>query len=345
MDKILFGKTKDNKDVFCYKLYDNQNHISILSYGATIQSLVVKNSNDELIDVVLGFDNLSQYEQLENRTFMGAVCGRYANRIANASFYVNGEKYDLLKNNNGNCLHSGIYGFDKEIFELESFTDNSITLFALSPDGSGGFPGDIALKVKYTFKDNILQIEYFATTTKPCPINITNHSYFNLLGKGDILSHKLKLNSNYYMNVDDNGLANGLISKTTDSPFDFSSPKELSSAITHVQKSQPSIAGIDHHFYANVEAYDYRYFATLSAPDDSLFMDIYTNQSGAQIYTGNFIPDVTSKFGKISKFSGVCIETQLVPNSMSFPYLPSPILKDNETYYHKTSFKFYNSLN
>lgn len=340
MDKILFGKTKTNKDVFLYKLYDNQNYISIMSYGATIQSLVI-NNNNELVDVVLGFDNLSQYEQLEDRTFMGAVCGRYANRIADASFYIEGKKYNLLKNNNGNCLHSGISGFDKEIFEVESFTDNSITLAAISFDGSGGFPGDIALKVKYTFKDMVLLIEYFATTTKPCPINITNHSYFNLLGKGNVLSHKLKLNSNYYMNVDDNGLANGLISKTIDSPFDFSSPKELSSAITHVQKSQPSIAGIDHHFYANVEAYDYRYFATLSAPDDSLSMDVYTNQSGAQIYTGNFIPNITSKSGEISKFSGICIETQSVPNAMSFPYLPSPILKDNETYYHKTAFKFY----
>ncbi len=341
MDKILFGKTKDNKDVFLYKLYDNQNHISILSYGATIQSLAIKNNNDELVDVVLGFDNLSQYEQLEDRTFMGAVCGRYANRIAYASFYIDGKKYNLLKNNNGNCLHSGISGFDKEVFEVESFTDNSITLAAISFDGAGGFPGDIALKVKYTFKDTILLIEYFATTTKPCPINITNHSYFNLLGKGNVLSHKLKLNSNYYMNVDDNGLANGLISKTIDSPFDFSSPKELSGAITHVQKSQPSIAGIDHHFYANLEAYDYRYFGTLSAPDDSLSMDVYTNQSGAQIYTGNFIPDTASKSGEISKFSGICIETQSVPNAMSFPYLPSPILKDNETYYHKTAFKFY----
>lgn len=341
MKKKYFGTTKNNRDIYCYTLYDNENYINILNYGATIQSLVLKNNKNELVDVVLGFDNLNQYENQEDRAYIGAVCGRYANRIENGSFFIDGHEYNLQKNNNGNCLHSGYSGFDNEVFEVREFNDNSITLSILSPDGDGGFPGELSSNVKYTFKYSSLLIEYFANTTKDCPINITNHSYFNLLGQGDILSHKLKLNSQYYMNVDNNGLANGIISNAVDSPLDFSDFKELKTATNHIKNIQPSIGGIDHHFYINVGPYDYKYFATLCAPDNSLFMDVYTNQCGAQIYTGNSIVDTQSKSGLISKFSGICIETQSVPNSMSFSYLPSPILKSNQSYYHKSGFIFY----
>ncbi|MGL6106699.1 aldose epimerase family protein [Romboutsia sp.] len=339
--KSFFGTTKDNKEVFCYTLYDNDNYMNILNYGATIQSLVIKNNRDELVDVVLGFDNIEQYEEKENRTYMGAVCGRYANRIANGRFYINGDEYNLTKNNNGNCLHSGYSGFDTAIFEVEDFKEDSVTLSLLSPDSEGGFPGDFSLKVKYTFKNNSLLVEYFATTTKDCPTNLTNHSYFNLLGKGTILSHKLKIDSDYYMNVDDNGLANGNISNSNNSPFDFTNFKEVQIGVKYAKKIQPSVAGIDHHFYVNITPDDYKYFATLCAPDDSLHMDVYTNQCGGQIYSGNYIPDLQAKNGIITKHSGLCIETQSVPNAMSFSYLPSPILKSEQDYYHKTGFIFY----
>lgn len=341
MEKSFFGITKNNNKIFCYTLYDNENYINILNYGATIQSLVIKNNKDELIDVVLGFDNIDQYEEQENRTYMGAICGRYANRIANGKFYIDGNEYNLQKNNNENCLHSGNSGFDSAIFKVDDFTKDSITLSLLSPDGEGGFPGDFDLKVKYTFKNNSLLIEYFATTTKDCPVNLTNHAYFNLLGKGNILNHKLKLNSNHYMNVDNNGLANGNISTSINTPFDFTNLNELKYAIDYSKSMQPSVGGIDHHFYVNIAPEDYRYFATLCAPDDSLHMDVYTNQCGAQIYTGNYIPNLKAKNIMISKFSGICIETQSVPNAMSFSYLPSPILKAKQNYYHKSGFNFY----
>lgn len=333
MKKTLFGVTKSNEEVFCYSLFDNKNYVNILNYGATIQSLVIKNKNNEFVDVVLGFDNISQYEQEKNRTFMGAVCGRYANRIAHGCFYINGQKYNLAKNDNGNCLHGGKNGFDKCIFQVDDFTKNSITLSLLSKDGDSGFPGDLLLKVKYTFKDNTLTIEYFATTTKDCPVNITNHSYFNLMGKGDILTHKLQLNSNYYMDTNVNGLANGNIVKTALTPFDFSTCKEINEATKFMD--------IDHHFYINPSTTYHSKLGTLIAPDNSLSMDIYTDQCGAQIYTGNSIVDNISKCGAISKYSGICFETQSVPNAMEFSYLPSPILKVNEQYSHRSDYKFY----
>jgi len=241
--------------------------------------------------------------------------------------------YNLLKNNNGNCLHGGESGFDKCFFKVDEFTESSILLSLLSNDGHSGFPGDLSLKVRYTLKNNTLTVDYFATTTKDCPVNITNHSYFNLMGKDNILTHELELNSNYYMDTDINGLSNGKIRKTLDTPFDFSKSKEIKSAIDFME--------IDHHFYINPAPSYYSKFATLKAPDHSLCMDVFTNQCGAQIYTGNSIVDTNSKSGRISKYSGLCIETQSVPNALEFSYLPSPILKENQEYLHKSEFIFY----
>ena len=342
MEKQFFGTDKNGNEIFKYTLTDaNGNSLSVLNYGATIQSLIVTDKNGVKKDVVLGFDNLARYEDNNSRTYFGAVVGRVANRIANGQFWVEGEKYTLAQNNGNHCLHGGIDGFDKKFFDLTDAEDEYMTFSTFSMGGEEGFPGNISLSVKYTFRNSLLMIEYLATTTATCPVNLTNHMYFNLDGKGDILGHKLQLNSRYYMPVDDSVLATGTVVPVDGTAFDFQTEKTLGENIIAAKEAQPAVGGIDHHFFCDNAISEYRKFGTLTASDDSLKMDIFTNQCGAQIYTGNFIPEMKAKDRYVGKFSGVTMETQLAPNNLNNSHLQSMLLHRGQQYYHKTGFRFY----
>lgn len=342
MEKHFFGVDKNGNEIFKYVLTDNLgNKLSVLNYGATIQSLTVKNSKGEYVDVVLGFDNLQQYENDENRTYFGAVCGRVAGRIENAQFYIEGEKYTLIKNNGNHCLHGGVDGFDKKFFDLTDADDDYMTFSLFSADGEEGFPGNISLSVRYTFRNGLLMIEYLAQTTASCPVNITNHSYFNLNGDGNILNHRLMLNSHFYMQCNDDCMSNGIVSPSTGTAFDFLQEKTLNSQIALATQQQPAINGIDHFFFCDNAVSEYRKFGTLTASDNSLKMDIFTNQCGAQIYTGNSIPNIVGKGNRLGKYSGIAIETQYAPGNLTYSHLPGMILHRGQQYYHKTGFRFY----
>ncbi len=339
MEKELFG-THNGIDVYKYTLKDDEgNSISVLNYGATIQSLVIKNSNGEFVDVVLGFNTLEEYKN--HSAYFGAVCGRVCNRIQDAKFYIEGEEYNLIKNNANACLHGGFVGFDKLHFDLTNIDTDFLEFSVFSMDNDEGFPGNVSLKVKYTFKNKLLLIEYTATSTKTTPLNITNHTYFNLDGKGDIKNHSLQLNSNFYMPVFDDGVATGEVLKTKNTPFDFKEFKKLGDTINLLKVNQPAVNGLDNHFFIDYAKSMYRKFGTLKNEDESLFMDIYSNQTGTQIYTGNFIDDMMAKNNKVGEYSGVAIETQLPANNLNFSYLPSMLLNKGEVYKHKTGFKFY----
>ncbi len=342
MEKQFFGIDKNGNEIFKYTLTDeNGNSLSVLNFGATIQSLMVTDKNGVKKDVVLGFDNLEQYESDEDRTYFGAVCGRVANRIANGEFYVEGEKYTLVQNNDVNCLHGGKDGFDKKFFDLTDREEDYMTFSTFSEAGEEGFPGNLSLSVKYTFRHGLLMIEYLATTTATCPVSLSNHTYFNLNGGGDILDHKLQLNSHYYMTVADNGLATGTVLPVNGTEFDFLTEKTLGENVKKAAENQPPVAGLDHHFFRDNGISEYRKFGTLTAGDDSLKMDIFTNQCGAQIYTGNFIPHMFAKDRQVGRYSGVAIETQFPPNNLNFSHLPNMLLHRGETYYHKTGYRFY----
>lgn len=342
MEKHFFGISKDGNEIFKYTLTDeNGNSLSVLNYGATIQSLIITDKNGVQKDIVLGFDTLEEYENDKDRTYFGAVCGRVANRIENAEFFIDGEKYILAKNNGNNCLHGGLNGFDKKFFELTESTKEHLTFTAFSGDGEEGFPGNLTLSVKYTFRNNLLLIEYIAETSRTCPVSLTNHTYFNLDGQGDIKNHKLQLNSHFYMKVNDDGLANGLVVPVENTPFDFTKEKNLGERIEEAKLLQPSVNGIDHHFFCDTSLSEYRKFGTLSASDSSLKMDIFTNQCGAQIYTGNFIPDMKGKNLNLTKHSGVAIETQFAPNNLNYSHLANMLLHRGEVYFHKTGYRFY----
>ena len=342
MEKHFFGTDKDGKEIYKYTLTDNEgNSLSVLNYGATIQSLVITDKNGVKKDVVLGFDNLPQYENNADRTYFGAVIGRVANRIENGEFWVEGEKYTLAKNNGNNCLHGGVDGFDKKFFDLTDAEDDYMTFSTFSVGGEENFPGNISLSVKYTFKNRLLMIEYLATTTATCPLNLTNHTYFNLDGKGDILGHKLQLNSKYYMPVDDSVLATGEVKLTAGTEFDFKEEKVIGPAVLALAEKQPGVRGIDHHFFCDNAVSEYRKFGTLTASDDSLKMDIFTNQCGTQIYTGNYIPEMQAKDRQVGMYSGLTMETQMAPNNLNNSHLESMLLHRDEKYYHKTGFRFY----
>lgn len=337
MEKVFFGLTKNGDEVFKYILFDDEgNSVSILNYGATVQSLVIDGR-----DVVLGYDNVADYESDEDRKYFGAVCGRVANRVQNGKFYIEGTEYNLYKNNGNHSLHGGKDGFDKKIFKVVDFSKDSIVLSLVSPDGDENYPGELYLDVKYSFKNKLLLIEYFASVSESCPVNITNHSYFNLDGKGNILSHKLKLNSKYYLEDDDSVCATGVVLKTAGTAFDFTEEKELKENIFRARDEQPLVGGIDHHFFADSSVTQYRKFATLTSSDEKIKMDVFTNQCGAQIYTGNFLETAVLKGETYEKFGGIAIETQFPPNNLNNSHLPSMMLHKGERYYHKTGYKFY----
>ena len=342
MEKIYFGTDKNGNEIYKYTIFDEKgNSLSVLNYGATIQSLIVTDKNGVKKDVVLGFDNLPQYEDNTDRTYFGAVCGRVGNRIAKGEFYIEGEKYTLAINNGPNCLHGGIDGFDKKFFDLTDAEEDYMTFSTFSMDGEEGFPGNLSLSVKYTFKNGLLMIEYLATTTATCPVSLTNHTYFNLDGKGDILGHKLQLNSRFYMPVDDDTLATGIPTLVDGTEFDFREEKLLGPAVMSWAEKQPSAKGIDHHFFCDAAYSEYRKFGTLTASDDSLKMDIFTNQCGSQIYTGNWIPQMQAKDREVFPYAGVALETQFAPNNLNFSHLPTMLLKRGQQYYHKTGYRFY----
>ena len=337
MEKTLFGKDKYGNEIYKYTIFDeNNNSVSILNYGATVQSLVINGR-----DVVVGYDNMEQYQTDTDRSFFGAVCGRVANRMENCEFYVEGEKYTLYKNNGEHSLHGGKEGFDRKYYELTDAEENSLTFSLFSPDGEEGYPGNFNLSVKYTFKNALLLIEYMAKTDKTCPVNVTNHSYFNLDGKGTILNHKLQLNSHYYIEVNDDVLANGKVTAVEGTPFDFLEEKVLGDNVMAARAAQPTVGGIDHHLFCDSGVTEYRKFGTLTSSDDTIKMDIYTDQCGAQIYTGNFVASETGKNGwEIVQFGGICVETQLPPNNLNQSHLPNMMLHKGEIYTHKTGYKF-----
>lgn len=341
MEKKYFGKSNSNQEIFSYTINHGENALCVLNYGGTIQSLKIKNKNGKLVDVVLGYDNIEQYEKTENRTYFGAVCGRVANRIGEGKFFVDAIEYKLPKNDKGNCLHGGENGFDKKLFELTASGEDFIVLSTTGQDGEEGFPGEVLLSVKYTFKGGLLMIEYYATTTSTCPAAFTNHSYFNLDGTGTISTHSLQLNSQFFLEIDDNGLAIGVVKSTRGTDLDFAKETELGERISSLKRQRPTIKGIDHYLFCDSGITEYRRFGTLSNSERSLKLDIFTNQTGAQIYTGNYIPKGIGKDVEICENSGVCFETHTPPNSLGFSHLPTMLLKPGENYYHKTGYRFY----
>jgi len=345
VQKQSFG-TRDGRPVNLYTLTNAHGlEIRAMNYGGIILSMRVPDRKGQFADIVLGHDTLEGY--IPNDPYIGAVVGRYANRIANGSFTLDGKKYTLPKNNGPNTLHGGVEKtFDKVVWDDEPLKGGTgVAFIHLSKDGEEGFPGNLKVKVTYTLTDdNELVIDYEATTDKTTPINLTQHSYFNLAGEGsgDILNHELMLNADRFTPVDANLIPTGELRPVKGTPLDFTTSTRVGARIDDTYDQLVLGHGYDHNFVINRKDDGLALAARVYEPSSGRVMEVSTTQPGVQLYTGNFLDGtVTGKQGHVYKRRyALCLETQHFPDSPNHSDFPSTILKPGETFHSKTVFKF-----
>lgn len=313
--------------------------VSIINYGGTVTRLLAPGKNNEMGDVVLGYESLEGFLQKGNPYF-NSLIGRYANRIANAKFTLDGKTYTLAANNNGNSLHGGNRGFDKVIWNAEKLSDSSLRLTYLSKDNEEGYPGNLNVTVVYTLtNDNALKIDYTATTDKATPVNLTNHCYFNLSAGRDstILNHLLQLNASKYTPVNDVLIPTGQLADVQGTPMDFTAEKLIGRDIGQVK------GGYDHNWVLNKSGNALEKAGSLYDPGSGRYMEVYTTEPGIQFYSGNFLDgtlNYTRNGKKYVKHAGLCLETQHFPDSPNQPGFPNTILQPGQNYRQTTLYKF-----
>lgn len=316
----------------------NGTEVKISSYGGTITSWIVPDKSGGHSNIVLGFDSLSGY--LAKPPYFGATIGRYGNRIAGGKFRLDGKSYTLATNNGKNSLHGGNQGFDKVVWDATPATDGtpSLTLSYLSHDGEEGYPGNLKASVTFTLtEEGELQIEYNAQTDKATPVNLTNHSYFNLSGdvsKG-ILDHTLWIDADRYTPVDTTLIPTGQLASVKGTPFDFTSPHTIGERIAQVK------GGYDHNFVLNRKGSDMALVAWVKDSITGRKLEVYTTEPGLQFYSGNFLDGtIKNRDGKaIQQHGALCLETQHFPDSPNQPSFPTTILKPGEKYHTVTKYK------
>lgn len=343
--KEKFGMV-DGKQADLYTLTNAKGMVvKITNYGGIIQTLTAPDRNGRYDDVVLGYDSLEQY--VNNSPYFGAIIGRYGNRIARGRFTLNGVEYKLATNNGVNHLHGGIKGFDKVLWQAKPVkTDSTVglELTYLSKDGEEGYPGNLNVKVIYTLNnDNALKIEYFATTDKPTPVNLTNHSYFNLTGcKRDVLGHELWINADHFLPVDSTLIPTGEIRPVDGTPFDFRQPTAIGARINANDEQIKFGGGYDHCWVLNDWDKKLKRQISVYEPTTGRYMEIFTDQPGVQFYSGNFLDgSIKGKKGIVYKHRyALVLESQHFPDSPNHPNFPSTILEPGETYHTVTVIKF-----
>ena len=337
-----FGKTPDGTEVQLFTLTNKQGaKAAITNYGGTLVSLMVPDKDGKMGDVVLGFDNVDGYAGPAFRKanpYIGALIGRYGNRIKNGKFTIDGKAYQVGVNNGPNSLHGGKVGFDQKIWEAQPGTSSdgsTLTLKYLSKDGEEGYPGNLQVTVVYTLTDNnALKIDYTATTDKATPVNLTNHAYFNLSHgvSKDILAHEVTLPADRYTVVDATLIPTGELKPVKGTPFDFTTPHAIGERIAQVP------GGYDHNWVLNGSGEGQHAAATVYDPASGRTLEVTTDQPGIQFYTGNFLDgSLKGKGGTVyGLHGGFCLETQHFPDSPNQSKFPNTILKPGETL-HSTS--------
>ena len=339
--KQRFGTLCDGTKVRLYTIRNEKMAVCVTDYGCTITSILLPGKNGTMDDILLGYSTLDGYINSPGYSF-GSIVGRFANRIGNASFTLNGKKYQLDKNDNEiNTLHGGFLRYDHMVWnsEVVYVKDGAGVKFTrTSPDGEQGFPGNMNISVTYTLsEDNRLTLRYEAECDQPTPVNFTNHAYFNLAGKGSILNHELQMDCDGYLEVDANLIPTGKIIPVDGTEFDFKTKKAIGCDISKTEN------GYDHCYVS--KAYgtegcgcpsDPRKtvkVASLTDPESGRTMTVESNQEGIQLYTGNWIGGLTGKNGQIYKrHDAVCLETQCMPDTPNKPDFPSCILGCGKKY-------------
>lgn len=329
----------DGKKVHLFTLTNKEgDQVTISDYGGTVTSWMTPDNKGVRSSVILGFHELSGY--LAHPPYFGATIGRYGNRIGNAKFTLDGKIYTLAANNGKNSLHGGLKGFDKVVWDADPLSENtpSLTLHYTSKDGEEGYPGNLKVSVKFSLSDdNELSIEYNAETDKATPINLTNHSYFNLTGdiSNTILNHSLMIDADRYTPVDTSLIPTGQLAPVKGTPFDFTTAQKIGSRIDQVK------GGYDHNWVLNKKGSDLQKVAEVSDSSSGRKMEVYTMEPGLQFYTGNFLDGTikTSDGVAINQHTALCLETQHFPDSPNKPAFPSTILKPGDKYHTVTKYK------
>ena len=322
----------------------NGMEVCITNFGGRIVSIMVPDKNDSLRDVVLGFDSIADY--VNKPSDFGAAIGRYANRINKGILAIDGDTIQLPTNNFGHCLHGGPQGWQYQVYEGQLVNDSVITMTMHSPDGDQNFPGAVTAKVTYTLtSDNALDIKYEATTDKKTVINMTNHSYFNLSGNPaqPATDHILYVNADTYTPVDSTYMTTGEILPVKGTPMDFTTPKAVGQDIDKFEFEQVKNGnGYDHNWVLNTNGDITQLAAKLTSPESGISLEVYTNEPGIQVYSGNFLDGTLSgKKGIVyNQRASVCLETQHYPDSPNKPEWPSVILEPGQTYQSECIFKF-----
>jgi aldose 1-epimerase len=342
-----FGRMPDGTAVEVYTLTNpGGTQVKAITYGAIIQAIRVPDKAGRMGDVTLGYDSLEGY--LTTSPYFGAVVGRYANRIAQGRFTLGGRRYQLATNNGPNHLHGGVKGFDKVVWAAASVQKGDIVGVRLdhtSPAGDEGYPGTLRAHVTYTLTpSNQLIVEYRATTDRPTPVNLSQHTYFNLAGEGngDILGHVLTIHADRYTPVDSTLIPTGRLASVGNTPFDFRVPTPIGARIDQPDPQLEHGRGYDHNFVLNRAGAGLVHAVHMLEPKTGRTLDIFTTEPGLQFYSGNFLDGtITGKGGHVYRHrAGVALETQHFPDSPNHPGFPSTILRPGEEYRSRTVFAF-----
>ncbi len=340
-----FGKMPDGTPVQIYTLTDGPYEARISAYGGIVVSLRVPDRNGKQADVVLGFDDLDGYVKNNNDpkggAFFGAIIGRYANRIAHGTFTLDGHKYSLPLNNGENSLHGGPHGFNNVVWKAKAIA-NGVELHYLSKDGEAGYPGNLSTTVRYTLVKGELKIEYSATTDKDTVVNLTNHSYFNLSGKEDVLDHELILHSSRFTPINAGLIPTGELKPVDNTPFDFRKATAVGARINDDNEQLHLAHGYDHNWVLDNKSRKLAEAAEVYDPNSGRVLKVLTDQPGIQFYSGNFLDgSIKGKGGKAyQQHAALCLETEHFPDSPNHPDFPTTELKPGQRYHTVTIYSF-----
>ena len=342
--KAFLSVTQQGDSTALFVLNNNNGmEVCVTNFGARIVSVLVPDRDGIMRDVVLGFDNIKDYQNVKSD--FGASIGRYANRINQGNITIDGEIIQLPQNNYGHCLHGGPNGWQYKVYKPVEVTRNSISFSLFSPDGDENFPGNVNAKVSYTLTDdNAIRIEYSATTDAKTVINMTNHSYFNLSGNpsNPAIDHILYINASNFTPVDSTFMTTGEIASVEGTPMDFTTHKAIGQDIENPYQQLRNGKGYDHNWVLDTKGNVNELAAKLSCPSTGIAVEVYTNEPGIQIYTGNFLKgNVVGKNGVAYPCrASVCLETQHFPDSPNKPQWPSVLLEPGQKYYSECIYKF-----
>jgi aldose 1-epimerase len=342
VSKAVFGTTADGKTVDIYTLKSDVVEARIMTYGARIVSIKTADRDGKVADVVLGYSALDGY-LADNSTYFGAIVGRYGNRIANGSFKVDGHEYHVPINNNGQSLHGGLVGFDKQVWQAHEVA-GGVEMTLVSPDGDQGYPGKLTAHVRYSLLHGALRIDYSMTTDKDTVVNLTNHSYFNLAGdgKGTILGDEMTIPADQYTPVSAVLIPTGELPSVEGTPFDFRKATVIGARINDANEQLKIAGGYDHNWVLRGKNGETKTAGRVYDPQSGRVLTVTTTEPGVQFYAGNSLDG--KKYGKAGeshvKNSGLCLETQHFPDSPNHPAFPTTLLKSGETRHSTTTFTF-----